>query len=335
MSSEALHKVPKPTHPLSSSSSSTSSPSFRLNKMQLHLLVCSFLLLSLILSALCSAAATQQTMHNSSSSIRVRSPSSSSTTLMQQQTYAQALGMGEGEEGPSSAGGGMRSISWGAPAKRKSSSSMNTMGEVYSDQMDTSMEQLKERDYNIQSFMLVHSGNMNVEVSQERFSDVSEEIDRIVQETGQGYFQDKQRGDTGSPREYLRLTIRVQSDTFHQVVDEIRKLADKVVSLSTNSRDVTDEFVDASARADALEATRASLQAIMSKADSVEDVLKLQKELTRLTEQAESHRQRAQQLKKQSVRMCGGNWPCERDKTMPNTHPFAGIALVYIRIIAH
>jgi hypothetical protein len=97
------------------------------------------------------------------------------------------------------------------------------------------------------------------------------------------------------------MTIRVRSDKFYQVIEEIRKIVHSVSTLSTNSRDVTDQFVDASARADVLEAARSSLQALMVKANNVEDVLRLQKELNRLTESSESLRQRAQQLKKQSV----------------------------------
>jgi hypothetical protein len=42
----------------------------------------------------------------------------------------------------------------------------------------------------------------------------------------------------------VHMTIRVRSDKFHYVIEEIRKIVDAVVySLSTNSQDVTDEYV--------------------------------------------------------------------------------------------
>jgi hypothetical protein len=110
----------------------------------------------------------------------------------------------------------------------------------------------------------------------------SEELAAIVKEMGDGYFEDKTHHNSGTPHEHLSMTIRVRSDKFYQVIEEICKIVHSVSTLSANSRDVTDPFVDASARADVLEAARLSLQALMAKASSVEDVLRLQKELNHL-----------------------------------------------------
>jgi hypothetical protein len=176
-----------------------------------------------------------------------------------------------------------------------------SLGQEYADHMETNMEELKERDYKLTSPMLVYAGDMRVQVHQEKMPPFSEELAAIVKETGDGYFEDQTHRNSGTPHESSYMTIRVRSDKFYQVIEEIRKIVHSVSTLSTNSQDVTDHFVDASARADVLEAARSSLQALMAKANSVEDVLRLQKELNRLTESSESLRQRAQQLKKQSV----------------------------------
>jgi len=61
-----------------------------------------------------------------------------------------------------------------------------------------------------------------------------------------------------------------------------------------------DEFIDVTARADVLEAARDSLKTLLSKANTVEDVLRVQQEMNQLTESIESRRQRALQLKKDS-----------------------------------
>jgi hypothetical protein len=169
--------------------------------------------------------------------------------------------------------------------------------------METNMKELKERDdKQLTSPMLVYNGDMRVQVvHQEKIPSFSEALKAIVKETGDGYFEDQTHQNSGTPNERLSMTIRVRSDKFYQVIEEIRKIVHSVSTISTYSRDVTDQFVDASARADVLEAARSSLQALMAKANSVEDVLRLQKELNRLTESSESLRQRAQQLKKQSV----------------------------------
>jgi hypothetical protein len=53
---------------------------------------------------------------------------------------------------------------------------------------------------------------------------------------------------------------------------------DEVHDVSVNSHDVTDQFVDAAARAASLEATHSQLLALMKRADSVKDVLAVQRQ---------------------------------------------------------
>lgn len=54
------------------------------------------------------------------------------------------------------------------------------------------------------------------------------------------------------------------------------------------------------ARAEVLEESRASLQTLLGRANTVEEVLMLQKKLNRLTQEAESQRQRASRLVNQA-----------------------------------
>jgi Domain of unknown function (DUF4349) len=76
-----------------------------------------------------------------------------------------------------------------------------------------------------------------------------------------------------------------------------------VVYVNTNSRDVTDEFVDAASRADVVAASRTSLLSLLKQASSLDDVFRLQREINRLTESYESHKSRANALEKQAVRV--------------------------------
>ena len=76
---------------------------------------------------------------------------------------------------------------------------------------------------------------------------------------------------------------------------------DHVLSVSSQSRDVTDEYIDANARADTLSASRDALKTILTRANSVKDVLAVKNELSTMTEQIESHRRKAVYLQKQAV----------------------------------
>ena len=63
----------------------------------------------------------------------------------------------------------------------------------------------------------------------------------------------------------------------------------------------TGQYVDHAARASSLEATHAQLLALMKRADQVSDVLKVQQELHRISEQLESQKAVMQRLKKDST----------------------------------
>jgi hypothetical protein len=53
----------------------------------------------------------------------------------------------------------------------------------------------------------------------------------------------------------------------------------EIGSYSESARDVTEQFVDTAARAASINATHARLLALMSRADTVNDVLNVQREL--------------------------------------------------------
>jgi hypothetical protein len=74
-----------------------------------------------------------------------------------------------------------------------------------------------------------------------------------------------------------------------------------VSSVNINSQDVTDSYIDASARADTLDASRKALKILLGKATNVQDIMEVQRELNALTQQYESHRKRAVHLKKEAV----------------------------------
>ena len=111
------------------------------------------------------------------------------------------------------------------------------------------------------------------------------------------------------------LNLRIPSDHFHSSIELIKRLIDaippdknnsrnskggKITSLYTNGRDVTDEYVDTTARADTLDSSRKALQVLLSKSNQVDEVIKVHSELNKLTQQSESMRRRALDLKKRS-----------------------------------
>jgi hypothetical protein len=86
---------------------------------------------------------------------------------------------------------------------------------------------------------------------------------------------------------YGQISIRVPSDRFDEAFDKLRKLAVNVPSESTNSQDVTEQYTDLQAQLRNYEATEAQYLETLKKAEKVEDILAVQRELSNVRGQIE------------------------------------------------
>ncbi|WP_135610840.1 DUF4349 domain-containing protein [Methanococcoides sp. AM1] len=92
-------------------------------------------------------------------------------------------------------------------------------------------------------------------------------------------------GDSESMSGYI--SIRVPAAEHDTVIDRIEALG-KVTSKSTSGVDVTEEYIDVEARLSNLEKQEQRLQEILEMATTVEDVLEVEKELSRVRGEVES-----------------------------------------------
>jgi len=92
------------------------------------------------------------------------------------------------------------------------------------------------------------------------------------------------------------LTVRVPAAGFDSALEAIRQLAVEVRRVSTTGQDVTEEFVDLSARLANLEATAARVRSFLEETQNVEEALAVNQELSRLESEIESLKGRMQYL---------------------------------------
>lgn len=81
------------------------------------------------------------------------------------------------------------------------------------------------------------------------------------------------------------ITVRVPSEKRTQALDAFKGVAVKTVSESVSGTDVTDQYVDLQARMDVLTKTKAKFEDILVKAEKVQDLLEVQRELTNIQAQ--------------------------------------------------
>ena len=144
--------------------------------------------------------------------------------------------------------------------------------------------------------MIVRTGNMQLIVE-----DVRASIDRIneLAETLEGYVVSSRSWKEGE-RIIGATTIRVPAEEFYYATSVIRAMAVEVLSESTFSKDVTEEYVDLSAKLRNLEATEAQLLELIKKAVKVEEILEVQRELSRIQGEIERTKGRMQYLERTS-----------------------------------
>jgi len=160
--------------------------------------------------------------------------------------------------------------------------------------------------------MLVHSGDISLDFpvqsdSVDSADSIANQIEAIVRVDGKGYTESKFRNKNtiyryGSYEVWnVHLVVRVASAEFGTIMERIQSMATKlggtVQDIQTRSSDVTDQYIDTRARADALAASRKAIESIMARVDKIQDVLEIQRELNSLIQQEESKRKTALQLK--------------------------------------
>jgi hypothetical protein len=108
---------------------------------------------------------------------------------------------------------------------------------------------------------------------------------------------------TGTSSEYLQgvVTIRVPSERFDDALTHIKSIAAKVESENITGQDVTEEYTDLQAEIRNLEAAEQQLLELFNRSGSVEEILKVQQQLTQVRGQIEIKKGRAQFLEESAT----------------------------------
>jgi len=100
---------------------------------------------------------------------------------------------------------------------------------------------------------------------------------------------------------YINIQIRIPNAHFDAAMDSIAAMAVDVVSRDESGQDVTEEYVDLQARLEALETARQRLLGIMEEAQSTEDLLLAEQQLTQREAEIESIQGRMQYLEQSAA----------------------------------
>ena len=143
---------------------------------------------------------------------------------------------------------------------------------------------------------IVKEGSITLEVE-----DIAETMDEVAEMADDlnGYVVSSYK------REYEReilghITIRVPVQEFEGAFVRLRQFAVAVPYETTEARDVTEEYVDLEAQVSNLQATEAQYLVLLEKAETVEEMLKVQSELSNVRGQIEQIEGRMKYLEETS-----------------------------------
>ena len=117
-------------------------------------------------------------------------------------------------------------------------------------------------------------------------SEVIEKIESTAKTLG-GYLVDS---DVSVPEGAASgtITIRVPAEKRSQALSALKKLAVKTISENVHGTDVTDQYTDLDARLDILGKTKTKFEAILARAEKIQDLLDVQRELVSIQSQIDA-----------------------------------------------
>jgi len=143
---------------------------------------------------------------------------------------------------------------------------------------------------------IVKTGSVTLEVEDiaETIDEVAEMADELNGYVVSSYKYEYERGVSG------HITIRVPFEKFDEAFARLRQLAIDVPYETTTAEDVTEEYVDLESQLRNLQATEVQYLTLLEKAETVEEMLKVQKELSNVRGQIEQIEGRMKYLEQTS-----------------------------------
>jgi len=163
----------------------------------------------------------------------------------------------------------------GAPAYLSSTESLSR---------DSTIFKQVSSELDLENRSVIKNGFLSLLVK--KAEEQAKEIAKIA-ENNNGFVENSNIYEVSDGIKNGSIAIRVPEDKFSAVMDEIKEIAVKVESEQINSTDVTDQLVDFDARLKNLIVSEERFLEILKKADTVEDILSVQKILNDVRGQIE------------------------------------------------
>ncbi len=127
---------------------------------------------------------------------------------------------------------------------------------------------------------IIMRANLSIEIK--NIDEVDSRITNLI-ENYNGYIADSSNWENQNKQKFYRYQLRIPADNFNQILSELDSdNFGQVLSRSVSGQDVTEEYMDLDIRLRNLLAQEERYRELLDKAEEVEEILKIEKELTRV-----------------------------------------------------
>jgi len=133
--------------------------------------------------------------------------------------------------------------------------------------------------------MVIKTGSATVEVPEKTLEERYTKLRTMVSSYG-GEITDSSYTETQNEK-YYYVTVKLDPTSFDSFGKKLSELG-KVKSLSSNSEDVTTQYIDISAKLENLKASRERIMALYNRTNNISEILQLEQEINRLQYEIDS-----------------------------------------------
>ena len=133
---------------------------------------------------------------------------------------------------------------------------------------------------------IIRTANLGIEVPAGRLDDKLTEVETLIRSQG-GYISGSTaQAPSGDGLRTGTFNFQVPAANFDVTLDALRKLG-KVQSFNVSGQDVSLQYVDLQARLKNAEAQRDAIQALLARAQTIQEIIQVQNQLGQITAQVE------------------------------------------------
>jgi hypothetical protein len=148
-----------------------------------------------------------------------------------------------------------------------------------------SEEAVSEQSLTVIDKKIIKNGDLNLKVS--KVEDAAKDIIQIAKDNGGGAFSSNFYQNANNIKSGT-ITLKVPNNNFEKAFGEIKKVASLVIRESTNSQDVTEQYIDLESRLKNKQAEEQAYAQILERASTVDEVLKITRQLSVVRGEIES-----------------------------------------------